>query len=126
MTDDEEFDLGTDPFDPDTDRDGIADGSDPSLIADIVEALPREAFKRQRTYFQKATLRRLRRAERHLLLDRTAPAVRQLESLRRRIDGCLTEPVGHADRNDWIVDCGAQQTIRPLLERIIDNLQRRD
>ena len=51
--------------------------------------------------------------------DKIEHAIKQLEHLRTRVDGCGTEP----DQNDWIVDCTAQVQVRTLIDLFIANLQ---
>ncbi|MPY90176.1 MAG: hypothetical protein GEU99_19910 [Luteitalea sp.] len=47
-------------------------------------------------------------------------ALRQLESLHRRVDGCADGPP--PDHDDSIVDCEAQDSVRRLMERLMASL----
>ena len=58
--------------------------------------------------------------ESELLAADTAEAVRKLENVRRRMDGCGAV----ADTNDWIVRCADQRDLRALIDLLTDNLER--
>jgi hypothetical protein len=45
-------------------------------------------------------------------------AVRQLEHLKRRLDGCGD----FATNDDWITDCAVQAELRPLIDLLLQNL----
>ena len=45
-------------------------------------------------------------------------AVKELQKLRERVDGCGAV----ADQNDWIIDCTAQAQIRGFIDLLITNL----
>jgi hypothetical protein len=113
-----EVGSGSDPLDPDSDDDGIPDGQDPDILATVVEGLSDEAFKSTGHGLRQATLMHLRNAERSIEKDKIEHAIKQLEHLRKRVDGCGTA----ADRNDWIVDCIAQLQVRTLIDLFIANL----
>jgi hypothetical protein len=51
----------------------------------------------------------------------TAGAIRDLQNLRRHVDGCA-DAAGSPDRNDWITDCAAQLEIRALIDGLIADL----
>jgi hypothetical protein len=56
--------------------------------------------------------------EGRLLVGDTTNALKKLNQLRGRTHGCGAA----SDKTDWITDCTAQQTIRPLINILIDNL----
>jgi hypothetical protein len=113
-------DLGTDPLNSDTDGDGILDGSDPDILADIVDGLDVNVFNRGGGGLRTAMLSILNAIELAILEEDNAEAIRKLQNLRRRVDGCETGPI--ADRNDWIIDCTAQNMVRDLIDTLIANL----
>lgn len=47
-----------------------------------------------------------------------AGAAQKLSNLRMRVDGCGVK----ADKNDWIVSCSAQLSVRALIDTMIDDL----
>jgi len=112
----------TDPCDPDSDDDGIVDGSDPDLVADAVGDLPSGVFANEGDPEgqRNAMLSRLADIEQKIADGDIASAIRDLQNLRRRVDGC--ESAGVPDRNDWITDCAAQDAIRDLIDLLITNL----
>jgi len=114
-----EVGAGSDPLDPDSDDDGIPDGQDPDILATVIGNLPADAFKSTDHGLRQATLMHLKNAEKSIEKDKIAHAIKQLEHLRRRVDGCGTAP----DQNDWIVDCAAQLQVRTLIDLFIANLQ---
>ena len=114
-----EVGAGSDPLDPDSDDDGIPDGQDPDILATVIGNLPADAFKSTGHGLRQATLMHLKNAEKSIEKDKIAHAIKQLEHLRRRVDGCGTAP----DQNDWIVDCAAQLQVRTLIDLFIANLQ---
>jgi len=95
-------------------------GADPDIIADAVVALPVGVFSNsgdpegQRN----AVLSRLDDIEQDILEGNIEGAIRALQNLRRRVDGCGTS----AERNDWIIDCASQLEIRALIDLLIMNL----
>jgi len=114
-----EVGAGSDPLDPDSDDDGIPDGQDPDILANVIKNLPPDAFKSTGHGLQQATLMHLKNAEKSIVKGKIEHAIKQLEQLRKRVDGCGTEP----DQNDWIVDCTAQLQVRTLIDLFIANLQ---
>lgn len=142
LTDGEEATLGTDPLDPDTDGDGLSDGDevafgtdplladsdgdgipdgmDPDVLTDVVIALPTGVFANngdpegQRN----AILSRLADIEQDIVDGDIAGAIRALQNLHRKVDGCGAT----ADRNDWITDCSSQIEVRYLINLLIMNL----
>jgi Tol biopolymer transport system component len=104
------------PGPPDGDGDGIPDDSDPDTIADVVVTLPPSAF--QAGGNQNAVLSRLNDIAQDILAGDIAGAIKKLENLRKRVDGCGAM----ADNNDWIKDCAAQIQIRALIDMLIANL----
>jgi hypothetical protein len=120
LTDGEEVALGTDPLVGDSDGDEIPDGSDPDVIADVVTALPVGVFANRGDPEgqRNAMLGRLIDIEQDILDGDIAGAIRALQNLRRKVDGCGAT----ADRNDWITDCSSQLEIRDLIDLLIMNL----
>ena len=116
LSDGDEVAVGTDPLDPDTDGDGIPDGTDPDVLADVLDGLPDEAFAGggHRTAMQAI----LATVERHVAEGRIDEAIGQLENLRRHVDGCGPAP----DRDDWIIDCTVQLSVRGYIDILIANL----
>jgi hypothetical protein len=49
---------------------------------------------------------------------RIAQAIRELQNLRERVNGCSSAP----GQNDWLVDCPAQLQIREFIDLLITNL----
>jgi hypothetical protein len=105
-----------DPLDPDTDNDGIPDGDDPQFLTNAIAALPAGAFRTEGN--QTAILGILAAIDERLANGRVDQAIRDLESLRKFMDGCGTS----ADVTDWIVDCPAQLRIRGYVDLLITNL----
>ncbi len=117
VSDGDEVARGTDPLEVDSDGDGIPDDRDPDFIATAIAGLPIGSFSSggdpegQRN----AMLERLMGIEAEIAEGNTAAANRQLQNLRRRVDGCGTM----ADSNDWISDCTSQFEIRDLIDTLI-------
>ncbi len=44
-----------------------------------------------------------------------------MENIGRRLDGCDDE-FDVPDKNDWIIDCGAQLELRQWVDLLIENL----
>ena len=44
--------------------------------------------------------------------------MKKLQNVRKHLDGCGAQ----ADGDDWIRDCGAQTTVRSLVDLLIKNL----
>ncbi|MGH3132798.1 MAG: hypothetical protein ACRDNY_03485, partial [Gaiellaceae bacterium] len=107
----------------DSDGDGVPDEADPDTVGAIVSGLSADDFNAPGN--QTALLSRLEEAE-ALIQDwyetgdtvARDEAIRQLENLLRRLDGCGTSP----DSNDWITDCTAQIEVRGAIQTIIDTL----
>ena len=113
LTNEQEAALGTDPNDPDSDKDGIRDGLDPDIVAGVVTSLPDSVFKSKD--LRTATLARLENIERATAGGRIDNAVLELNNLRRHMDGCPPK----ADRDDWIVECPAQNKVRSVLDILL-------
>jgi hypothetical protein len=111
-----EVTYGTDPLNPDSDGDGIPDGQDSQFIRNALYQLPTSAF-RARGARQAMTVR-LAAIERRIAKGDPQHAIRLLDNLRRRLDGCGTSP----GRNDWIVLCRSQISFRGLIDLLIANL----
>ncbi|MGH9330353.1 MAG: hypothetical protein ACRD09_07925, partial [Vicinamibacterales bacterium] len=110
--------CGTDPFDSDSDDDGIADGLDVECLEDEIASLPEQVFKSDGPGHREALLTILGEIEQLISLGELDAASTKLQNLRRRLDGC--DPV--ADSNDWILDCPAQISVRDLIDLILANL----
>ena len=115
LTNEQEAALGTDPNNPDSDNDGIRDGLDPDIVARVIISLPDKAFKGKG--LRTAILSHLNNMERATAEGHITVAVRDLENLRRHLDGCQPK----ADNDDWIVDCGAQVKVRNVLDILLAN-----
>ncbi len=107
-----EVDLGTDPLDPDTDGDGIADGADIEWLENATHGLPLDALRDADSGLQRAMLAVLEAIEGRVAKGQSGPAVRLLETLRMRVDGCGESE----DGDDWIVACDVQVEFRALLD----------
>jgi hypothetical protein len=111
--------LGSDPLDADSDDDGIPDGQDPDILGAFIEALPGTAFKSTGHGLQQAMLSHLKNIEKRIEKGDIEQAIKELQHLRERVDGCGTEP----EPNDWIVDCTVQLQVRTVIDLFIANLQ---
>ncbi len=120
LSDGDEVAIGTDPLDPDSDDDGIVDGEDPDTAGLLVQSFPDESFAAPG--HRDAILSRLDDAEASIAAGDTEEAIRQLENLRRRLDGCDGTATETPDRDDWIVDCEDQRALRDLIDVLIANL----
>ncbi len=118
LDDGEEVDLGTDPLDPDSDDDGIVDGSDPDVLSEALDSIPDSAFKSGDGGHRNAMQSILADIEQAIADGDTAEAIRKLQNLRRRVDGCGPT----AERNDWILDCPSQLMVRDLIDTMITGL----
>jgi hypothetical protein len=106
---------------PDTDGDGIPDDQDVEGIEEAVAAQPDSSFKSRghRNSIRNA----LEDAEASIAAGDIAGAIRKLQNLRRKVDGCgALVGLEIADNDDWITDCAAQHEIRELIDQLIDNL----
>jgi len=92
--------------------------SPPSVasIKDVVDAMPDAAFRN--LGLRRAFEARLTNILRSIDAGNTVPAVQMLRNLRMRTDGCGAT----ADRDDWIVDCGCQSTVRSKMSDLIKKL----
>ncbi len=118
LTDGEEVALGTDPVDDDSDGDGIVDGADPDVLSRALDAIPDSAFKSGDGGHRTAMQSILAEIQLAIAGGDTAEALRKLENLKRRVDGCGAT----ADMNDWIIDCAEQLTVRHLIDTMILSL----
>lgn len=135
LPDAEEVLIGTDPFDPDTDDDGVADGADPDpldpdadgdgtsdgidALGDTALALPDSAFRPPGGGTRTAFLNRLAEIEARLDAGDVVGALDLLRDLRRKVNGCGSS----ADSNDWIRDCPAQLAVRAQIDEMIATLE---
>lgn len=118
LTDGQEVMDGTDPLDRDSDDDGLGDGEDVEFVQNAIEATTPTAFVPPGEGTREAMVARLDGVESILLGGQTAAAIRQLENIRRHVDGCGAAP----DSNDWLVSCQAQLEIRALIDLLTSNL----
>ena len=112
------FPFGTNPLDPDSDDDGVIDGEDVEFLQNAINNLPRSAFRDADNGLRKSMLAILNGIERRIARGLITQAIKELQRLRTRVDGCGAV----ADVNDWIVDCAAQTGIRELIDLLITNL----
>jgi hypothetical protein len=123
-TDDDELNdglevmVGTDPLDPDSDDDGIPDGEDVEWVQNVISSLPDDVFKSTGPGSRTAMLSHLDAIEGLVAQGKIDQAIKKLNDLRLRVDGCGAT----ADNDDWIVDCTAQMTVRDLIDLFIANL----
>lgn len=110
---------GSDPYDADSDDDGLADGTDVEIAQNAINALAPNVFKSASEGTRNSLLSRLDEIERLLLRGNQKTAITKLLDLWLRVDGCGTSP----DTNDAISDCGAQTSIRALIELLLANLE---
>jgi len=111
---------GTDPWNPDSDGDGIDDGIDPSGAQALVDGLPDAAFAGDG--HRTAILRQLRNAEAAVARGNIDGAIDKLYALRDHLDGCDGSATEAADDNDWVIDCAAQDVLRAYIDALLDNL----
>lgn len=102
----------------DTDGDGIPDDKDVETTQEAISGLPPSAFKGGDPGHARAMTNILDEVEALIAAGDTATAIKRLNSLLTRVDGCGTK----ADKTDWIVDCAAQVQIRDFIETLIENL----
>ncbi len=107
---------GTDPLDPDTDDDGIPDGEDTEWLQNAISNVPASAFKAGGN--QTAMLSQLDNIEKQIAKGQIDQAIKELQKLRTRNDGCGAV----ADQDDWIIDCTIQTEIRGFIDLLIANL----
>ena len=106
----------------DTDGDGIPDAQDPDTVAEVVALVPVSSFSSGGQGLQTAMLNVLEAVEQSILDSNIDEAIRQLNNLHRRAEGC-TDDQGTAERNDWIDDCTDQIQIRDhIVNDLITNL----
>jgi hypothetical protein len=108
---------GQNPLDPDTDHDGIPDGRDVEFLQNVLDKFPPGAFKA--SGHRVALKANLDAIEDQVRRGKIAQAIRELDRLRTRVDGCGTT----AQSDDWIVDCGSQTAFRKLLDLLAANLR---
>jgi dienelactone hydrolase len=107
--------LGTDPLNADSDGDGIPDGEDVEWLQNAINALPSDPLS---TGHRTSASAILDAVEGRVARGQISGAVRMLENLKMRVDGCGVSP----DRNDWIIVCYTQVKFRELLDLYILNL----
>jgi Bacterial TSP3 repeat len=114
-----EVTLGCGPTNPDTDGDGIPDGQDTDCLGGFIDNLPGTAFKSTGHGLQQAFQVHLRNIEKRIEKGDIEQAIKELEHLRAKTDGCGLTP----DNNDWIIDCAVQVQVQQVLDLFIANLQ---
>ncbi|MCZ6691102.1 MAG: hypothetical protein O7H41_16055 [Planctomycetota bacterium] len=112
------------------DNSGMTSGSVAPYILEIecfgdkllgtIEDLPARVFKSGAPSpgHRVAMLRRIEHVQGLVFSDKFGRAVRHLQNLRRRTDGCGSAP----DTDDWIIDCGPQGEVQALIDDLIDVL----
>ena len=115
LTNEEESGLGTDPNNPDTDGDGIIDGGDPDILAENLPSIT--DFKDSGGGLEQAMISQLEAIERYFLSGDIKKAIKELQKLRLRVNGCPPQ----MDKNDWIISCDEQIRVRNLIDTIIAN-----
>ena len=120
ISDGDEVAAGTDPLVNDSDGDGILDGADPDSVVLVIDGLTLDVFasKGNPSGQLNSMLSRLAGIEQNILNGDIADAVRELENLRRKVDGCGAS----ADSNDVITDCASQLQVRSIVDTLIANL----
>ena len=139
---DSDGDSIADCVDPDDDNDGIPDTQDPDVMAAAVAALPDSSFKSGSpqsspqtlsatstssstspdTGLRTAFLNQLDKIEVKVADGDTTAAIRDLQTVRQRIDGCDTTTGAAPDTNDWVVTCTDQVTLQASLDDLVANL----
>jgi CSLREA domain-containing protein len=114
-----ESEAGTDPRSRDSDGDGIDDPDDFDTIGGVYGTLP-EAVFRSRPHRLVIGLE-LQAAQLLARIGRPRLAALLLTSLRGHADGCGGTPPA-ADQEDWIVECGAQDLFRRVLDPLRSSL----
>lgn len=108
----------------DSDGDGLPDVSDPSEVAAIISSIPLGSFGSasdpagQRNAF----LSRLEEIEAQINAGDIDGALRALQNLLRRTDGCDGSGGEMPDSNDWITDCAAQHDVQEAIADLIAGL----
>jgi FG-GAP repeat len=110
--------CGTDPFDSDSDDDGVADGIDVDCLEDQIASLPQHVFKSSGDGHRDAMLSVVAEIEQLISEAELGAVSTKLQNLRKRVDGCNSV----ADSNDWILACPAQIGVRELIDLILANL----
>ena len=89
------------------------------MLGGFLENVPASAFKSTGHGLQQAMLSHLKNIEKRIEKGKIEQAIKELQHLRERVDGCGTE----AEPNDWIVDCAVQLQVRTVLDLFIANLE---
>jgi probable HAF family extracellular repeat protein len=94
------------------------------VIAGEIAGLPDSAFGTEATGLRSAFTNRLQHIHRLIMDGDVAAALRELENLRRRVDGCPDPPTTpeSAERDDWIEPCDSQRAVRALIDDFITAL----
>jgi uncharacterized delta-60 repeat protein len=97
-------------------------GLDADAIESVVETLPASHFRAKVEASKNAILSILSNIQRAIEDSRIAAAIKALENLRLRVDGCDGSLTELPDTNDWVVDCGSQRSLRDLIDQLINEL----
>jgi hypothetical protein len=109
--------FGLDPLSTDSDKDGIPDDQDLSALLILARNFPRKDFTN--SDFAKKLMGVLKDANRAASRGRTSRAGKDLRRLRNRhLDGCGRD----ADANDWLVSCHARERLEDALAEFIPHL----
>jgi Tol biopolymer transport system component/drug/metabolite transporter (DMT)-like permease len=108
----------------DSDGDGIPDARDVEAVQAAVDSLPIAAFRPPGGGTQNAIVSILDDVEAQIAAGNVEDALNLLGNLRRHLDGCpaVPSPGEVAERDDWIVDCDAQRSVRALIDTLIAEL----
>lgn len=115
--------AGTNPCVYDTDGDGLRDGGDVEFIQTALAVVGADALRDRSargTRYAVHTL--LNDIETRLLAGDVRTALREIQNLRQRMDGCLSA-AGAADPNDWITRCADQVSLRADLDLLAANIR---
>jgi uncharacterized repeat protein (TIGR01451 family) len=110
----------------DSDGDGLPDDVDPDTIADVVgdtDEVPDSAFADMGGGHRTAMLALLNAIEIKIADGKINKAIKALEKLRERVDGCDGSASESPDNNDWVTDCDAQRLIQGLIDGILARLE---
>jgi hypothetical protein len=90
-------------------------GSVLETLDKTIEELPDDVFASAAPGHRTAMQSRLQAIRNGIDNENYAQALRNLQNLRRHVDGCGDD----ADSNDWIVDCDAQLEVRGFIDALI-------
>jgi hypothetical protein len=111
------------PFTADADGDGLLDGKDVEHIQALLASVPNSSYGPGAAGHRQAMSVKLDQVESLIASGKKADkasAISKLRDLQGRVDGCRGGIM--ADKDDWIIECGAQAHVYRLLQGLIDNL----